>query len=114
MITAKRLSAAFLAAVLFASSVMSAGCGKKKQEGKVSAEDPWFSATKILRGFIRSLCALRVFPSVCCGEPGREGGKYPWELQKLPFQRILEILYRTRDSGLCDQSENRDPLWNTY
>ena len=50
MITAKRLSAAFLAAVLFASSVMSAGCGKKKQEGKVSAEDPWFSATKIRIG----------------------------------------------------------------
>ena len=71
-------------------------------------------SVSLLRGFIRSLCALRVFPSVCCGEQGREGGKYPWELQKLPFQRILEILYRTRDSGLCDQSENRDPLWNTY
>ena len=46
MITAKRLTAAFLAAVLFASSLAITGCGKKKQEGKVSAEDPWYSATK--------------------------------------------------------------------
>ena len=46
MITAKKFPAAFLAAVLFVSSVMITGCGKKKIEEKVSAEDPWHSAAK--------------------------------------------------------------------
>ena len=50
MITAKKLPAAFLAAVLFVSSVMITGCGKKKIEEKVSADDPWFSAAKIRIG----------------------------------------------------------------
>lgn len=73
----------------------------------------------LLRGFILSLCVLPVFSSPCRREQGREGWKYPCKmelrwLQKLPFQRILEILYRTRGSGLCYQSENGDPLWNTY
>lgn len=50
MITAKKLPAAFLAAVLFVSSVMITGCDKKKIEEKVSADDPWFSAAKIRIG----------------------------------------------------------------
>lgn len=59
------------------------------------------SPISLLRGFILSLCVLLVFSSGCRREQGPEGWKNPWEmelrwLQMLPFQRMLEILYRTR------------------
>lgn len=69
-----------------------------------------FSSVRFHSEPVRTTCV-----SICVPwGAGPEGGKYPWELQKLPFQRILEILYRTRGSSLCHQSENGDPLWNTY
>ena len=50
MITAKKVSAAFLAAVLFASPLMTTGCGKKKKNEKISSKDPWYSVNQVRIG----------------------------------------------------------------
>ena len=50
MITVKRISAACLSVILFASSLVFTGCGSRQKTEKISADDTWYSAAKVRVG----------------------------------------------------------------
>jgi len=53
MVALKKITAAVLAALLAASCVMTAGCGRKPDEGTdkfVAADEPWYSVKEVVVG----------------------------------------------------------------